>query len=129
MEKNTKTTRGYSRGEIYYADMNPAFGHEQGGIRPVLVLQNDASNRTSPTLIVALITRRIHKKPSQPTHVVLMDIEGLSPSLILLEQIRTIDKRRILRFVGKLTQEQMSRIDIALRASFFLDDPLEAEKG
>lgn len=112
----------YHRGEIYFADLNPVYGHEQGGVRPVLVLQNDVGNYFCPTLIVTQATRRIHKKPSQPTHVVLDDVEGLEPSLFMLEQIRTIDKRRIRQYIGKLTDEQMAKIDKALRTSLHLRD-------
>lgn len=121
----------FLRGEIYFADLNPVFGHEQGGIRPVLILQNDVGNYFSPTLIVTQATRRTYKKPSQPTHVVLQDIDGLEPSLFMLEQLRTIDKRRIIRYAGKLTDEQMERIDAALRRSLQLRDedflPTEVE--
>lgn len=112
----------FHRGEVYYADLNPVFGHEQGGTRPVLVLQNDVGNYYSPTLIVTAITRRTFKKPSQPTHVVLDDAEGLEPSLFMLEVIRTIDKRRVRGYVGKLTEEQMEQIDAALRVSLRLDE-------
>ena len=112
----------FHRGEIYYADLNPVFGHEQGGTRPVLILQNDVGNYYSPTLIVTAITRRTFKKPPQPTHVVLDDAEGLEPSLFMLEVIRTIDKRRVRGYVGKLTEEQMGQIDAALRVSLRLDD-------
>ena len=112
----------YHRGEVYYADLNPVFGHEQGGTRPVLVLQNDVGNYYSPTLIVTAATRRTFKKPSQPTHVVLDDAEGLEPSLFMLEVIRTIDKRRVRGYVGKLTEEQMEQIDAALRVSLRLDE-------
>lgn len=119
----------YHRGEIYFADLNPVYGHEQGGTRPVLVLQNDVGNYFCPTVIVTYATSRCYKKPSQPTHVVLDDIEGLAPSMFLLEQIRTIDKRRIRRYVGKLTEEQMAKIDQALRSSLQLseDDFLPTE--
>ena len=112
----------FHRGEIYYADLNPVFGHEQGGTRPVLVLQNDVGNYYSPTLIVTAATRRTFKKPSQPTHVVLDDAEGLEPSLFMLEVIRTIDKRRVRSYVGRLTEEQMEQIDAALRVSLYLDE-------
>ena len=112
----------FHRGEVYYADLNPVFGHEQGGTRPVLVLQNDVGNYYSPTLIVTAVTRRTFKKPSQPTHVVLDDAEGLEPSLFMLEVIRTIDKRRVRGYVGKLTEEQMEQIDAALRVSLRLDE-------
>ena len=118
--KHANVTRDYHRGEIYYADMNPAFGHEQGGIRPVLVIQNNVNNHFSPTLIVAQATSRINKKPFMATHVVLENVIGREPSLFLLEQIRTIDKRRIRRFVGKLTAKQMADIDAALCASLHL---------
>ena len=118
--KHANVTRDYHRGEIYYADMNPAFGHEQGGIRPVLVIQNNASNRLSPTLIVAKATRRTNKKPSMAAHVVLENVIGKDSSLFLLEQIRTIDKRRIRRFVRKLTSKQIAEIDTALCASLHL---------
>ena len=112
----------FHRGEIYYAALDPVYGHEQGGTRPVLVLQNDVGNFYSPTLIVTAATRRTFKKPSQPTHVVLDDAEGLAPSLFMLEVIRTIDKRRVRSYVGKLTEEQMEQIDAALRVSLHLDE-------
>ena len=112
----------FHRGEIYYAALDPVYGHEQGGTRPVLVLQNDVGNFYSPTLIVTAATRRTFKKPSQPTHVVLDDAEGLAPSLFMLEVIRTIDKRRVRSYVGTLTGEQMEQIDAALRVSLHLDE-------
>ena len=112
----------FHRGELYYADLDPVFGHEQGGTRPVLVLQNDVGNYYSPTLIVTAATRKTFKKPTQPTHVVLDDAEGLDPSLFMLEVIRTIDKRRVRGYVGKLTGEQMEQIDAALRVSLHLDE-------
>ena len=118
MERNF---HDFHRGEVYYADLNPVFGHEQGGIRPVVILQNDTGNYYSPTLIVAAVTRRTFKKSSQPTHVVLDDAEGLEPSLFMLEVIRTIDKRRIRSYVGKLTGEQIGRINSALMKSVGLD--------
>ena len=121
----------FHRGEVYYADLNPVIGHEQGGIRPVLVIQNDTGNYHSPTIIVIAVTRRTFKNPSQPTHVVLDDAEGLTPSLFMSEVIRTIDKRRGHNYVGKLTEEQMERIDAALRVSLRLDEdaflPVEME--
>ena len=100
----------FHRGEIYFANLDPVYGHEQGGVRPVLVLQNDVGNYYSPTLIVTAATRRTFKKPTQPTHVVLDDAEGLDPS------------RRVHNYVGKLTEEQMERIDAALRVSLRLDE-------
>lgn len=122
----------FRRGEIYYADLDPIFGHEQGGYRPVLILQNDLGNFFSPTVIVTSATSRTHKKPHQPTHVIFPDVEGLPyPSEFQLEQIRTLDKRRLRECVGKLTDEQMAQIDAALRVSLHLDEdaylPTEVE--
>lgn len=115
--------REFHRGDIYYAELNPYVGSEQGGVRPVVVLQNDMGNTFSQTIIVAPATKRIYKKPSQPTHVVLADVEGLAEvSLFMLEQVRTIDKRRVRYYVGKMTEGQMERIDAALRVSLGLDD-------
>ena len=122
----------YYRGEIYYADLDPIFGHEQGGIRPVLILQNDVGNCFSPTVIVTVASRRTFKKPSQPTHVTLNNIEGLpGQSQFQLETLRTLDKRRLRGRVGKLTPAQMDMIDAALRVSLYLDEddylPTEVE--
>ena len=122
----------YYRGEVYYADLNPTIGHEQGGFRPVLILQNDVGNFYSPTVIVTTATRRTCKKSSQPTHVVLEDIEGLpGSSQFQLETLRTVDKRRLRQRVGKLSDEQMAEIDAALRVSLYLDEddylPTEVE--
>lgn len=115
--------REFHRGDIFYADLNPYVGSEQGGVRPVVVLQNDMGNIFSQTIIVAPATTRTYKKPSQPTHVVLEDVEGLAEvSLFMLEQVRTIDKRRVRYYVGKMTEGQMERINAALRVSLGLDD-------
>lgn len=111
----------FHRGEVYYADLDPVTGHEQGGIRPVLVIQNDTGNYYSPTIIVIAVTRRTFKKPKQPTHVVLDDAQGLAPSLFMSEVIRTIDKRRVQSYVGRLTREQMRRVNAALLVSVGLD--------
>ena len=111
----------FHRGEVYYADLDPVTGHEQGGIRPVLVIQNDTGNYHSPTIIVIAVTRRTFKKPKQPTHVVLDDAQGLAPSLFMSEVIRTIDKRRVQSYVGRLTREQMRRVNTALLVSIGLD--------
>ena len=111
----------FHRGEIYFASLDPVYGHEQGGTRPVLILQNDVGNYYSPTVIVTAATRRTFKKPTQPTHVVLDDVEGLDPSLFMLEVIRTIDKRRVCGYVGRLTKEQMMRVNAALLVSVGLD--------
>ena len=98
------------RGQVYYADLSPVVGSEQGGVRPVVVIQNDLGNRHSPTVIVAAITSK-QEKPKIPTHV-LIDIDGLKKkSVLLLEQIRTIDKQRLTEYVGKASSESMEKID------------------
>ena len=118
MERNF---HDFHRGEVYYADLDPVIGHEQGGIRPVLIIQNDTGNYHSPTIIVIAVTRRTFKKPKQPTHVVLDDAQGLAPSLFMSEVVRTIDKRRVQSYVGRLTREQMKRVNAALLVSVGLD--------
>jgi len=111
------------RGDIFYANLNPVIGSEQGGIRPVLILQNDIGNKYSPTTIVAAITSRI-KKAKLPTHVELSseryNLE--KDSVILLEQIRTIDKRRLKEKITRLDDETMLRINAALEISLGLVD-------
>lgn len=108
--------RGIKRGDIYHADLNPIFGSEQGGYRPVLIIQNNVGNKYSPTVIVAAITSQ--PKTKLPTHVPLQGIEGLEKhSVVLLEQVRTIDKRRLDDYVGTLDRQLMLRVDKALRSS------------
>lgn len=109
------------RGDVFYADLSPVVGSEQGGIRPVLVIQNDIGNRYSPTVIVAAITSQI-AKGKLPTHVELRVQEfGLDrDSVVLLEQIRTIDKRRLRERIGRLEAETMERVDAALVVSLGL---------
>ena len=111
------------RGDIYYADLSPVVGSEQGGIRPVLIVQNDVGNRFSPTVIAAAITSQ-QGKARLPTHIRLnASSSGLSrDSIVLLEQIRTIDKRRLKEHMGRLDDQSMKRIDQALEVSFGLDD-------
>ena len=111
-----------SQGDIYYADMEPHIGSEQGGKRPVVVLQNNIGNRHSPTLIVATVTTRTEKKKNQPTHVLVDSNPAFEePSMILLEQIFTIDKSRIERFMGYASKAEMLRIDMALLISLALN--------
>ncbi len=109
------------RGDVFYADLNPVVGSEQGGIRPVLIIQNDIGNKYSPTVIVAAITSRIDKA-KLPTHVEINAEESNleKDSVILLEQIRTIDKRRLQRQVTHLDQEIIDRVNEALEISLGL---------
>jgi mRNA interferase MazF len=114
---------GIRRGDIFYADLSPVIGSEQGGVRPVLVLQNDIGNRYSPTVIVCAITSQIDKA-KLPIHVELPgEAHGLErDSVILLEQIRTIDKRRLRERVTHLDGEIMQRVNDALAISIGLKD-------
>ena len=110
-----------NRGEIYYADLSPVVGSEQGGIRPVLIIQNNIGNRYSPTVIAAAITSQ-QDKTKLPTHIsVAADSSGLQKnSIVLLEQVRTLDKRRLKEKMGDLDLESMNRVDHALSVSFGL---------
>ena len=111
----------YLRGDIYYADMEPHIGSEQGGSRPVVVLQNDVGNRYAPTLIVATVTSRTEKKRYQPTHVLIAHNTAFEkPSVVQLEQIFTIDKSRIQHFLGRLTQNEMQEIEKGVVSSLAL---------
>ena len=112
------------RGEIYYADLSPVVGSEQGGIRPVLIVQNDIGNRHSPTVIAAAITSRLDKA-KLPTHISLdAATVGLNrDSVILLEQIRTLDKSRLRERMGRLDEGTMSAVDNALAVSIGLGGP------
>ena len=110
------------RGDIYYADLSPVVGSEQGGVRPVLIVQNDVGNRFSPTVIAAAITSQ-RGKAKLPTHILLdSQTTGLSrDSIVLLEQVRTIDKHRLKERMGRLDSGSMGRVDQALSISFGLD--------
>ena len=115
--------QGISRGDIYYADLNPVVGCEQGGIRPVLILQNNIGNRHSPTTIVCAITGK-PKKPL-PTHAAIAGVGRLSrESFALLEQIRTIDRTRLRGWIGKLDDQEMEEINQALSISVGLSPVL-----
>ena len=111
------------RGDIYYADLSPVVGSEQGGLRPVLIVQNDIGNKYSPTVIAAAITSRM-SKTHLPTHIdVYAEKVGLQKdSVILLEQIRTIDKRRLKEKMGHLDTVMMDRVNTAIAISFGLGD-------
>ncbi|WP_270650351.1 type II toxin-antitoxin system PemK/MazF family toxin [Longicatena caecimuris] len=115
--------RTIKRGDIFYADLNPVVGSEQGGRRPVLIISNDIGNRHSPTVIVAAITSRVHTKAKLPTHTAVNDFEGLDKdSIILLEQIRTIDKQRLKQHMGMMPENIMARVDKALAISISLNN-------
>ena len=109
------------RGDIYYADHSPVVGSEQGGIRPVLIIQNDVGNRYSPTVICAAITSRMNKA-KLPTHIEIDSrrCQIMKDSVILLEQIRTIDKQRLKDMIGHLDKERMRSVDEAIRVSLAL---------
>ena len=108
------------RGEIYYANLCPIVGSEQGGIRPVVILQNNKGNLHSRTKIVAAITGELDK-PNLPTHVIFKSDCMKKESMVLLEQIRTIDKSRLGRFVGTMDSKTIKRVDKAILISFGLD--------
>ena len=112
------------RGDIYYADLSPVVGSEQGGLRPVLIIQNDVGNKYSPTVIAAAITSRM-SKARLPTHIdIYADRVGLAKdSVILLEQIRTLDKRRLKEKMGHLDDDVMDHVNTAIAISFGLGSP------
>lgn len=113
---------GFRRGEIYFADLDPHYGSEQGGKRPVIVIQNNTGNKFAPTVIVAAVTSKVSKKPNQPTHVLIEQNPAFSrPSVMLLEQIFTIDKERIQRLLGQTTPDEMYQINEALMNSLDLN--------
>lgn len=110
------------RGDIYYADLSPVVGSEQGGIRPVLIIQNDVGNRHSPTVICAAITSRMNKA-KLPTHIEISadNYEIVKNSVILLEQIRTVDKRRLREYVCHVDARLMRKVDHAIQVSLELN--------
>ena len=116
-----KDNWNYRRGDIYLVDLGKNIGSEQGGCRPVLAIQNNVGNHYGPTLIVVPITSRFWKKANQPTHSVLEGVPNLtSPSVVLTEQIITIDKTRVMKYLGKVSDEQMNNIDKAIMVSLNL---------
>lgn len=109
------------RGDIYYADLSPVVGSEQGGVRPVLIIQNDVGNKFSPTVIAAAITSQ-RDKTNLPTHIE-VDAQGsglIKDSVVLLEQVRTLDKHRLREKMGRLDKNSMNRVNQALSISFGL---------
>ena len=111
------------RGDIYYADLSPVVGSEQGGVRPVLIVQNNVGNKFSPTVIAAAITSQINKA-KMPTHIEIGAADyGLSKdSVILLEQVRTIDKKRLKERIGHLNEKLMNRVNEAIEISLGLEE-------
>ena len=115
-----ESTLKFQRGDIYFVRLDNRTGSEQSGTRPAVILQNDVGNSCSPPLIVATLTSKTEKKAAQPTHC-LVELEGLEPSIVQAEQIFTIDKSRVKRFVGHLTPEEMGRVDDAVKISLALN--------
>lgn len=108
----------YLRGDMYYADLGRGIGSEQEGYRPVVIIQNNTGNKYSPTVIVAAISSKVDAKAKLPTHYLLKAESGLElPSLVLLEQLRTIDKKRLETYIGRLEEKHIRRIDHALAVS------------
>ena len=108
------------KGDIYLADMDPAIGSEQGGVRPVLIIQNNKGNKYSPTTIVACLTSHVHTKANLPTHYLLPDDIGLKyPSMVMLEQIFTIDKTRLIKYITRIPKNDMYRIELQIRRRFY----------
>ena len=118
--KGRNDMKDIKRNEIYYADLNPVIGSEQGGVRPVLVIQNDTGNKYSPTTIVAAITSR-QNKAKLPTHIEIGEEVFEKDSVVLLEQIRTVDKSRLKEYVGKVDNRTMDKINKAISISVALD--------
>ena len=116
--------RKFKRGEIYYADLSPVIGSEQGGYRPVVILQNNRGNKHSTTVVVASITSRLGKHKI-PTHVKMNSVRVEKHSIALLEQIRTIDKSRIKQYIGNATKAEMKEIEAALLISVGIKEGYE----
>mgnify|MGYP000384015112 CR=1 FL=1 len=112
------------RGQIYLADLGEGYGSEQGGIRPVLVVQNNKGNKHSPTILIACITSKAHSKHYLPTHYVIPKHVGLKyDSMVMMEQIKVIDEKRIIKYIGKLSPKFMKILDKKIKISFGLTYP------
>ena len=119
-----KENWNYRCGDIYLVDLGTNIGSEQGGCRPVLLLQNNVGNHYAPTLIVAPVSSRYWKKSKQPTHSLIEGVQNLtSPSVVLAEQIITIDKERVMKYLGKVPEDQIQGIDKAVKVSLGLEPP------
>ena len=119
-----KENWNYHRGDIYLVDLGTNIGSEQGGCRPVLLVQNDIGNHFGPTLIVAPVSSRYWKKSKQPTHTLIEGIQNLSSlSVVLAEQLLTIDKVRVMKYLGKVPEDQMQNVNKAVMVSLGLEQP------
>lgn len=107
-----------NKGDIYYASLDPIVGSEQNGTRPVVIIQNDIGNKYSPTVLVAPLTSKIKSKPNLPTHVLVKSEHIKHNSIVLLEQIRVLDKSRLISYVDTLTKEEIKKLDIGIIKSF-----------
>ena len=107
-----------NKGDIYYASLDPIVGSEQNGTRPVVIIQNDIGNKYSPTVLVAPLTSKIKSKPNLPTHVLVKSERIKYNSIVLLEQIRVLDKSRLISYVDTLTKEEIKKLDIGIIKSF-----------
>ena len=121
-------SRTYLRGDMYYADLGRGVGSEQEGYRPVVIIQNNKGNRHSPTVIVAAISSKVGVKPKLPTHYFINAENGLDlPSIVLMEQIRTLDKRRLTKYIGRLGKEHIRGMNHALAVSIGLIEPVSSK--
>lgn len=111
-----------NKGDIYYASLDPIVGSEQNGTRPVVIIQNDIGNKYSPTVLVAPLTSRVKSKPHLPTHVLVKSEHIKHNSIVLLEQIRVLDKSRLISYVDTLTKEEIKKLDIGIIKSFNITD-------
>ena len=107
-----------NKGDIYYASLDPIVGSEQNGTRPVVIIQNDIGNKYSPTVLVAPLTSKVKSKPHLPTHVLVKSEHIKHNSIVLLEQIRVLDKSRLISYVDTLTKEEIRKLDIGIIKSF-----------
>ena len=121
-------SRTYLRGDMYYADLGRGVGSEQKGYRPVVIIQNNKGNKHSPTVIVAAISSKVGAKPKLPTHYFINAENGLDlPSIVLMEQIRTLDKRRLTKYIGRLNKEHIQGMNHALAVSIGLIEPVPSK--
>ena len=117
------------RGDLFLADLSNTVGCEQSGVRPVLIIQNNKGNRYSPTTIVACLSSKIYTKVKLPTHYLLSELNGLKyPSMVLCEQIKVIDKNRLIKRIGKLDKRDMHHIDTRIRVSLELKNKRKLSK-